>query len=149
MCGCLALVLAFLENLATQYVGDDYGQPKTGAKVSLPEVPFLAKRSFPLCMQNMHSKLVETHHLKHSTHNPQKLMIIEHMLTEVMILGFVSMSFFFLHVNDVTGWMARVDKEYFKDGYPEKCQNTAYDQFHLMEFFHYAIFVTMCFIAGS
>jgi len=59
----------FLETLATQYVGHDYGQPKTGTKVSLPEIPLLAKRSMPLCMANMHSKLVETHHLKHSARN--------------------------------------------------------------------------------
>ena len=59
---------------------------------------------------------------------PQVSAIIQQLFAEMMILGFVSMSFFFLHVNDVTGWMARVDKEYFKDGYPEKCQNTAYDQ---------------------
>ena len=29
----------------------------------------LAKRSMPLCMANMHSKLVETHHLKHTARN--------------------------------------------------------------------------------
>jgi hypothetical protein len=84
-----------------------------------------------------------THKLRHSTHNPQMLKIIDHLLTEVMILGFISMSFFFLFVQDVTGWMARVDKAFFK-GDEDNCQNSSYDQFHLMEFFHYAIFVTMC-----
>ena len=29
----------------------------------------LAKRSMPLCMSNMHTKLVETHHLKHKARN--------------------------------------------------------------------------------
>ena len=50
-------------------MGEDYGQPKAGSKVSLPELPMLAKRSMPLCMANMHSKLVETHHLKHTARN--------------------------------------------------------------------------------
>uniref|UniRef100_A0A7S3C2H3 DNA primase large subunit C-terminal domain-containing protein n=1 Tax=Haptolina ericina TaxID=156174 RepID=A0A7S3C2H3_9EUKA len=59
----------FLESLATQYVGDDYAQPKSGQKVSLAELPMLAKRSMPLCMSNMHSKLVETSHLKHNARN--------------------------------------------------------------------------------
>ena len=58
---------AFLEGLASQYVGEDYSRPTTnGAKVSLGELPGIAPRSFPLCMHNMHSKLHETHHLKHS-----------------------------------------------------------------------------------
>ena len=31
--------------------------------------PGLARRSMPLCMSNMYSKLVETHHLKHKARN--------------------------------------------------------------------------------
>ena len=61
----------FLESLATQYVGaDDFSEGKTqGAKVSVGELPMLAKRSMPLCMSNMYNKLVETHHLKHKARN--------------------------------------------------------------------------------
>jgi len=59
----------FLETLATQYIGDDYGQPKTGTRVSLVDLPALAKRSMPFCMANMHVKLVESHHLKHTARN--------------------------------------------------------------------------------
>ena len=56
----------FLESLATQYIGtDDYTDAKAGSKASVADLPMLAKRSMPLCMSNMHTKLVETHHLKH------------------------------------------------------------------------------------
>ena len=62
---------AFLEGLATQYVGmDDYSDSKSnGLKVSAAELPMLAKRSMPLCMSNMYTKLTETHHLKHKARN--------------------------------------------------------------------------------
>ena len=56
----------FLEGLAGQYVGEDYSQARSnGSKVTLAELPVVARRSFPLCMHNMYSKLAETHHLKH------------------------------------------------------------------------------------
>merc|ERR1740130_1770997 len=45
----------FLESLATQYVGDDFSQPRNGGvKVS---------------MANLHAKLGETHHLKNDARN--------------------------------------------------------------------------------
>jgi len=50
-------------------MGEDYSQPKTGTKVSLDDLPAHAKRSMPLCMFNMHSKLVESNHLKHTARN--------------------------------------------------------------------------------
>ena len=57
----------FLEGLAYAHVGEDYSQPRNGGqKVSLAELPALARRSMPLCMSNMYHKLAETHHLKHS-----------------------------------------------------------------------------------
>ena len=62
----------FLEGLATQYVGtDDYAENgnKSGVKVSVQDLPMLARRSMPLCMSNMYAKLVETHHLKHKARN--------------------------------------------------------------------------------
>jgi DNA primase large subunit len=61
----------FLQSLATSYVGtDDFADGKSsGVKVSVAELPMLAKRSMPLCMSNMFSKLVETHHLKHKGRN--------------------------------------------------------------------------------
>jgi len=56
--------------LATQYIGtDDYSDAKAGSKASVADLPMLAKRSMPLCMSNMHTKLVETHHLKHKARN--------------------------------------------------------------------------------
>ena len=60
----------FLESLATQYVGDDYSQPRNGGvKVSIADLPMLSRRSFPLCMANQHAKLGETHHLKNDARN--------------------------------------------------------------------------------
>jgi len=57
---------SFLEGLAQQYVGEDYSKPKSGDKVSPADLPMISKRSFPLCMQNMYSKLTsDPHHLKH------------------------------------------------------------------------------------
>lgn len=57
---------AFLEGLASQYVGEDYGRATAnGNKVSIGELPAIAPRSFPLCMHNMNTKLHEAHHLKH------------------------------------------------------------------------------------
>ena len=61
---------SFLEGLATQYVGDDFSQPRNGGvKVSIQDLPMLSRRSFPLCMANMHAKLSETHHLKNDARN--------------------------------------------------------------------------------
>jgi DNA primase large subunit len=60
---------AFLENLATQYVGDDYSAPKSGTRITPGELPAAAKQNMPLCMANMYHKLVETHHLKHNARN--------------------------------------------------------------------------------
>ena len=62
----------FLEQLATQYIGtDDFADSgkASGVKVSVADLPGLARRSMPLCMSNMYSKLVETHHLKHKARN--------------------------------------------------------------------------------
>ena len=62
----------FLEQLATSYVGtDDYndGGKSSGVKVGVADLPALSRRSMPLCMSNMYSKLVETHHLKHKARN--------------------------------------------------------------------------------
>ena len=64
---------AFLEALPQQYIGEDYSQPRSGVKVSLDELPLLARRSFPLCMSNMHSKLAETNHLKHDARQQYSL----------------------------------------------------------------------------
>lgn len=60
----------FLESLATQYVGDDYSQPRNGGvKVSIADLPMLSRRSMPLCMANQYAKLGETHHLKNDARN--------------------------------------------------------------------------------
>lgn len=65
-------IAGFLERLATSYVGnDDFadGAKSSGVKANLADLPSLSRRSMPLCMSNMYTKLVETHHLKHKARN--------------------------------------------------------------------------------
>lgn len=57
-----------VESLSQRYLGADYSDPeKRGllGTVSAADVPGLSRQSFPLCMQNMYSALMETGHLKH------------------------------------------------------------------------------------
>jgi len=58
---------AFLEHCSTQYMADDYAADKKAAhgEVSLAQLPALTKRSFPLCMEHLSSKLHDNSHLKH------------------------------------------------------------------------------------
>jgi DNA primase large subunit len=58
---------AFLKSIGTMYFGPSYssGASEHGT-IDINDLDMLAQRSFPLCMQHMHKKLRENHHLKHS-----------------------------------------------------------------------------------
>ncbi|XP_020894564.1 DNA primase large subunit isoform X2 [Exaiptasia diaphana] len=60
-------LLPRLNNLSRQYVGQDYGTKKSiaGGKITLDQIDMVARKSFPLCMRNLHQSLREAHHLKH------------------------------------------------------------------------------------
>lgn len=60
-------VTPILNNLATRYLASDYtvDSSKRSGQIQISQLDMLAKRSFPLCMRNLHNKLKETHHLKH------------------------------------------------------------------------------------
>ena len=74
------------------------------------------------------------HKLNHSTTCPQMLAIIGQLFGEIMILGFISMSFFLMSVNGVTKKLADFDALLDET-----------ELFHFQEFFHYLVFVTMMF----
>jgi DNA primase large subunit len=51
-----------------QYIGKDYSQTNNSKgkhKVTINDIDALARRSFPLCMRSLHSRLRANHHLKH------------------------------------------------------------------------------------
>lgn len=55
-CSCCRQVL---EDVSTQKFGD-------GVKVSLQEIPALAQRHFPMCMQHLYGSLMADRHLRHA-----------------------------------------------------------------------------------
>ncbi|KAI8482403.1 DNA primase large subunit [Branchiostoma belcheri] len=59
-------LLKRLANLHTQYLGQDYSNRKaTAGKVAPEDIEPLSKKSFPLCMRNLHETLRREHHLRH------------------------------------------------------------------------------------
>jgi DNA primase large subunit len=57
-----------LLSLPQQYLGKDYSFADTshrGNKININELDNLSKRSYPLCMRNLHERLREQHHLRH------------------------------------------------------------------------------------
>lgn len=60
-------VAPILNRLASQYYSSDYklDSSKRTGHISLDQLDMLAKRSFPMCMKSLHSKVRESHHLKH------------------------------------------------------------------------------------
>ncbi|BDA49539.1 DNA primase large subunit [Coccomyxa sp. Obi] len=55
-------------SLSERYLGPDYGDGERKSPqdvVTAAQIPFLAKQSFPLCMQNMYNRLHSDAHLKH------------------------------------------------------------------------------------
>ncbi|PRP88219.1 hypothetical protein PROFUN_04042 [Planoprotostelium fungivorum] len=61
-------IAPFVEHVGTMYFGSDYGvdSTKRSGQVKPADIDMLDKRSFPMCMHNSHTKLRETHHLKHA-----------------------------------------------------------------------------------
>ncbi|XP_038057684.1 DNA primase large subunit-like [Patiria miniata] len=59
-------LLPMLNNLSKQYLGQNYssGKSNTG-KIELKDMDTHARKSFPLCMRQLHSALRENHHLRH------------------------------------------------------------------------------------
>jgi len=56
----------FLKGIVTIYFGPDYSNGSVGTQIDINDLDMLAQRSMPLCMQHMHRKLRENHHLKHT-----------------------------------------------------------------------------------
>eukprot|EP00937_MAST-01D_sp_MAST-1D-sp2_P006566 g6566.t1 len=73
-----------------------------------------------------------THKITHSTSCPQVQAIFAQLFAEIMILGFISMGFFVMQVNGLTSIIAGWDDLL-----------NAVELWHFMEFFHYAVFITM------
>uniref|UniRef100_A0A0B6Z753 DNA primase large subunit n=2 Tax=Arion vulgaris TaxID=1028688 RepID=A0A0B6Z753_9EUPU len=61
-------LLPMLCGLSKRYLGQDYGarQQNVGA-VTADMIDMLSKKSFPLCMQNIHTTIRHTHHLRHGS----------------------------------------------------------------------------------
>jgi len=57
---------AFLKGIGTIYFGPDFSNNVAQDTININDLDMLSQRSMPLCMQNMHKKLRENHHLKHS-----------------------------------------------------------------------------------
>ncbi|CAG5118444.1 unnamed protein product [Candidula unifasciata] len=61
-------LLPMLCGLSKRYLGQDYGvrQHNVGV-VTADMIEMLSKKSFPLCMQNIHAALKQNHHLRHGS----------------------------------------------------------------------------------
>mmetsp|Transcript_42129 Transcript_42129/g.134699 ORF Transcript_42129/g.134699 Transcript_42129/m.134699 type:complete len:476 (-) Transcript_42129:1566-2993(-) len=58
-----------VEALSQRYLGPEYGAAAAEGRedrVSMQDVPALARRNFPLCMQNLYNRLHSERHLKHA-----------------------------------------------------------------------------------
>ncbi|XP_059157003.1 DNA primase large subunit-like [Physella acuta] len=61
-------LLPMLCGLSKRYLGQDYSSKKHNVGVVTADmIDFLSKKSFPLCMQNIHVALKQNHHLKHGS----------------------------------------------------------------------------------
>lgn len=59
-------LLPMLCGLSKRYLGQDFNAKKTNAgKVTADMIDMLSKKSFPLCMQQLHQSLRQNHHLRH------------------------------------------------------------------------------------
>ncbi|XP_070556107.1 DNA primase large subunit-like [Ptychodera flava] len=59
-------LLPLLTSLSRQYLGQEYTSKKgTGDKISIDQIESLSKKSFPLCMRQLHEALRQEHHLRH------------------------------------------------------------------------------------
>ena len=55
-----------ISNIAHMYDGINYGKGGAHGRISLDQIGPLSKKSFPLCMKFLHTKLHSSHHLGHS-----------------------------------------------------------------------------------
>ncbi|KAH9504634.1 DNA primase large subunit [Bulinus truncatus] len=61
-------LLPMLCGLSKRYLGQDYSAKKQNAGVVTADmIEVLSKKSFPLCMQNIHASLRQNHHLRHGS----------------------------------------------------------------------------------
>ncbi|KAK7100935.1 DNA primase large subunit-like [Littorina saxatilis] len=58
-------LLPMLCTLSRRYVGQDYGAKKPVGEITADMIDMLSKKSFPLCMQQLHSAMRTHHHLRH------------------------------------------------------------------------------------
>ncbi|XP_013394623.1 DNA primase large subunit [Lingula anatina] len=59
-------LLPMLSGLSKRYLGQDYSNRKpTGGQVTAAMIDMLSKKSFPLCMLQLHDGLRRDHHLRH------------------------------------------------------------------------------------
>ncbi|XP_064626555.1 DNA primase large subunit-like [Lineus longissimus] len=59
-------LIPMLSGLSKAYIGEDYSNKKTPTGVVTADmIDELSKKSFPLCMQQLHQGLKQNHHLKH------------------------------------------------------------------------------------
>lgn len=78
------------------------------------------------------------HHLKHKyADQPQLMTLLEHVIEELMILGFISMSFFVMNTVKISGTTITAYLSRFN---PDMGPT---ELFHFKEFFHYLIFLAM------
>eukprot|EP00939_MAST-03C_sp_MAST-3C-sp1_P001829 g1829.t1 len=61
-------IAPMVKNLSRQYMGKDYASNATASieNMTAEQVDSLSKKSFPMCMSNLHHELKRQHHLKHS-----------------------------------------------------------------------------------
>ena len=55
-----------ISNIAHMYDGINYGKGGAHGRITLDQIGPLSKKSFPLCMKFLHTKLHNSHHLGHS-----------------------------------------------------------------------------------
>ncbi|KAK7501096.1 hypothetical protein BaRGS_00007581 [Batillaria attramentaria] len=58
-------LLPMLCGLSRRYVGQDYSNKKPVGEITADMIDMLSKKSFPLCMQQLHQALKSNHHLRH------------------------------------------------------------------------------------
>jgi DNA primase large subunit len=54
-----------ISNIAHMYDGINYGKGGAHGRITLDQISPLSKKSFPLCMKFLHTKLHSSHHLGH------------------------------------------------------------------------------------
>lgn len=61
-------LLPMLSGLSKRYLGQDYSVRKTNVgAITADMIDMLSKKSFPLCMQNIHIAMKQNHHLRHGS----------------------------------------------------------------------------------